>query len=135
MDSKIIDTETYQFIVQNVKLLNNDIPDELLTYFIDETIHNLTINTNRAKFPKGLRYLAIDIVNDLYKESQANTDPNSTNTIQSMSEDGRNVTFGASDYEKTRMNLYLQQKIANNEMLIKRFRLLYKVRCPLDEQD
>jgi hypothetical protein len=52
-----------------------------------------------------------------------------------MSEDGRSINFGATEYEKTKMNLFLQQKLAQNETLLKRYRLLYKVRCPLDEQN
>lgn len=62
MNNKIIDTETYQFIFQNAKLLTNDISDELLTYFIDKVVNDIVINTNRAKFPKELRYLSIDMV-------------------------------------------------------------------------
>jgi hypothetical protein len=62
LNNKIIDTETFQFIFQNAKLLTNDISDELLTYFIDKVVNDIVINTNRAKFPKELRYLSIDMV-------------------------------------------------------------------------
>lgn len=135
MDSKIISSNTYNFILNNIRLLNQNIKEEILKFFIDKVINEIVIKTNRNKFPEDLRYLVIDIVNDLCAEYTSEIEPDSNNVIQSMSEDGRSVNFGASDFFKTKMQLILQQKLNDNEILIRKYRLLYKVVCPYGKQN
>ena len=45
------------------------------------------------------------------------------------------LNFGASSFSQTKMQLLIQQKLNDNEILIKRYRLLYKVVCPYEEQN
>lgn len=135
MDSKIIKSDIYNFILNNIRLLNQNIKEEILKFFIDKVINEIVIKTNRNKFPEDLKYLVIDIVNDLCAEYTSEIEPDANNVIQSMSEDGRSVNFGASDFFKTKMQLLLQQKLNDNEILIRKYRLLYKVVCPYEKQN
>ena len=127
MDSKIIDTKTYDFILRNAKLINKDFNEEILAYYIDKAINDVTIKTNRNKFPEGLKYLVVEMITDILDVNKANNSSSESQGIKSISEGGRNVSFGMSDYSLSRFNLLLQQKIADNEKLINRYRLLYKV--------
>ena len=135
MDNKIIDNQTYQFILQNVKLLNTNISDNLAEFFINKAITEIVIKTNRNKFPNDLKYLVVDMVNDFYMENKTISDVSNNQVIQSMSEDGRSVNFGLDDLSKMKLQAFIQQKLKDNETLINRYKLLYKVRCPLDEQN
>ena len=55
MDSKIIDANTYDFILHNAKLMNKDYNEEILIFYIDKVINDITIKTNRNKFPTALK--------------------------------------------------------------------------------
>ena len=66
LDTNIIDTNTYSFILNNVKLLNSNMNEKILKFYIDKVIQEITIKTNRIKFPSDLRYLVIDLVNDAF---------------------------------------------------------------------
>lgn len=134
MDSRIIDSETYNFMFVNIKALNSGISDELITFYIDKAVQEIVIKTNRNKFPIDLKYLAIDLVTDLFTLYKADTNPSDIQGIQSMSEDGRTVNFGINSYDVNKLNSLLTQKLKDNETLINRYRLLYKVRCPLDNE-
>lgn len=127
MDSKIIDAKTYDFILRSAKLINKDFNEEVLAYYIDKAINDITIKTNRNKFPEGLKYLVVEMITDILDVNKANNSSSESQGIKSISEGGRNVSFGMSDYSLSRFNLLLQQKIADNEKLINRYRLLYKV--------
>lgn len=151
MSNHVVDDKLFNFILDNVKTLRNieDLPENatpeqteeyeklinIISLFIDSTCQEIIIKTNRTKFPEDLKYLAIDIVNDMYGQFLSDTNPDANNVIQSMSEDGRSVNFGASSFSQTKMQLLIQQKLNDNEALIKRYRLLYKVVCPYEKQN
>lgn len=130
MDTNIIDTNTYGFILNNIKLLNSNVNEKILKFYIDKIIQEITIKTNRIKFPNDLRYLVIDLANDAFAINTMNTTPDQKQAINSMSEGGRSVNFGIDSYSQTRFNLLLQQKLNDNEKLINRYRLVYKVVNP-----
>lgn len=130
MPTEIIDTSTNGFILNNVKLLNPDVKEEILKFYINKAIQEITIKTNRIKFPDDLKYLVIDLVNDMLAINNMNTNSQEAQSIKSMTEQDRKVDFGLDSYSQTRFNLLLQQKLLDNEKLINRYRLMYKVVKP-----
>lgn len=130
MPTEIIDTSTNGFILNNVKLLNPDVKEEILKFYINKAIQEITIKTNRIKFPDDLRYLVIDLINDMFAINNMNTNSQEAQSIKSMTEQDRKVDFGLDSYSQTRFNLLLQQKLLDNEKLINRYRLMYKVVKP-----
>lgn len=150
--SKIIPEDLFNFILTNVKVLlnieepSNDASEEekakynnkiqILTIYINTFCQNVIIKTNRIKFPKGLRYLAITSTVDMYNQYiNASSNSEDNQVIQSMSETGRSVSFGVSDLLKIKFQLLIQQQINDNISLINSYKLLYKVRCPENEED
>lgn len=127
MDTKIIDAPTYDFILHNVKLINKNYEEELLVFYTDKAIQDIVIKTNRNKFPDDLKYLVVDLITDILDINKANSTSSESQGIKSISEGGRKVDFGMDSYSQARFNLLLQQKITDNEKLINRYRLLYKV--------
>ena len=143
-----LEKEVFDFIYTQVLLLNGITkPNEsssqddinkyeqlknLLTYYINEICNNISIKTNRTKFPEGLKYLAIELTNDAYEMYNSNTTDNKQ-SIQSMSETGRTVNFGISDTWKTKYQILINRQLNDNEKLINRYRLLYKMRCPYEK--
>lgn len=127
MNTKIIDAPTYDSILHNVKLINKDYDEELLIFYVDKVIQDIVIKTNRNKFPEDLKYLVVDMITDILDINKANDTSSESQGIKSISEGGRNVSFGMDSYSQARFNLLLQQKITDNEKLINRYRLLYKV--------
>lgn len=130
MPTEIIDTSTNGFILNNVKLLNPDVKEEILKFYINKAVQEITIKTNRIKFPDDLKYLVIDLVNDMLAINNMNTNSQEAQSIKSMTEQDRKVDFGLDSYSQTRFNLLLQQKLLDNEKLINRYRLMYKVVKP-----
>lgn len=148
-----LDSELFDFIYNNIILLNDiTIPadtatDEekqayiktknIITYMINKMCNEITIMTNRYKFPNDLKYLVTDLVNDLYSlyKSDTSTGTNGTEAVKSMSENGRSVNFGATDTWKTKYDLLVSNQLSTNEKLINKYKLLYKVGCPLNEQN
>ena len=130
MPTEIIDTSTNGFILNNIKLLNPDVKEEILKFYINKAIQEITIKTNRIKFPDDLRYLVIDLINDMFAINNMNTNSQEAQSIKSMTEQDRKVDFGLDSYSQTRFNLLLQQKLLDNEKLINRYRLMYKVVKP-----
>ena len=124
---KIIDDNTYAFILNNVKLFNSDKKEELLRFYIDKTIQEINNKTNRNNFPSDLKYLVVDLVNDGIAINKMDNEPSQNQSINSMSEGGRSVNFGIDSYSQNRFNALLQQKLADNEKQINRYKLLYKV--------
>lgn len=133
----ILDTQLFEFIYNKILILNNiQIPDsnvkDIIEYYINDVCTQITIKTNRNKFPKDLKYLAVGMINrayNLYKSETTSDDQ----VIQSMSETGRTVSFGQSDNQKTKYQLLLEQELKNNELLINRYKLLYRTRCPYEQ--
>ena len=146
MDSSIIDEETFLFIYKNVCIFNNieytdeDITDPdiqgdnyMIIYLINKVCKEIVIKTNRNQFPKDLKYLVADLVNNAFGAIKADSDPSTNQNINSMSEAGRSVSFGATDSWKTKYQMLLDQQMKTNETLINKYKLLYKVECPYGE--
>lgn len=146
-----LDKDIFEFIYNNLIILNNisiptdDSTDEekkqyehtkdILTYMINKICTNITVMTNRYKFPNDLKYLVVDLVNNSYElyKSDTGTGTNGTEAIKSMSENGRSVNFGTTDTWKIKYDLLVNNQLSTNEKLINKYKLLYKVRCPLNE--
>lgn len=146
MDTNIIDEETFLFIYKNVCIFNNidwdpqDVTDDdiegdkyIIIYLINKICQEIVIKTNRNQFPKDLKYLVIDLVNNAFGVIKADHDPSTNQNINSMSEAGRSVSFGATDSWKTKYQMLLDQQMKTNETLINKYKLLYKVECPYGE--
>lgn len=146
MDSSIIDEETFLFIYSNVCKFNsiqytdNDIHNPSITgdnyiiiYLINKLVQQIVIMTNRNQFPKDLKYLAVDLVENSFSVIKSENDPSVNQNINSMSEAGRSVSFGATVSWQAKYNSLLEQQMKTNESLINKYKLLYKVRCPYGE--
>ena len=152
MEANEVSDELFNFILKNIKLTQNiqELPEtateeekaeyenkiNLIKYFINKVCMEIKIRTNRNAFPDGLKYVAIDMINDLYYSYNTDTNTDNNQTIQSMSENGRSVNFGISDVLATKLNLLLQRKLNSYDTLINRYRLMYKTKdVKKDEQD
>lgn len=128
-----INEDTYEFILEKILVLHRESIDiDLIKYLINKTCQEILIKTNRDKFPEDLKYLVIELVNEsieLYKKENKSA----TEDIQSMSETGRTITFGASDTWKIKYTAILNKQLESRDRLINRYRLLYKVRCPYEQ--
>ena len=96
---------------------------ELLTFYITAICNNILIRTNRRMFPEQLKYVVVDLVKNKFDSNNTN---NIQSSIQSMSEAGRSVNFGVSGVVANKLNLIAQKQLDENEILINRFRLLYR---------
>ena len=116
-------------ILNNVKLIlgiEDTSKDALLTLYINIICNNILIATNRRIFKKELKYVVINLVVDKFDENNArNTED--IQTIQSMSEYDRSVNFGVNDILKARLNAIAIKQLDENEKLINRYKLLYRV--------
>lgn len=134
----VIDDKLMEFMLSNVKKIlqiTSAEQDEILKLYISIVCQEIIIKTNRNTFPEDLKYLVISLTEQMYNMYVETTDAESNQTVQSMSEQGRAVTFGTPDSMKIKFQLLAQQQIVNNEKLINRYRLLYKVRCPYAKKD
>lgn len=134
----VIDDKLIEFMLSNVKKIlqiTSAEQDEILKLYISIVCQEIIIKTNRNTFPEDLKYLVITLTEQMYNMYVETTDAESNQTVQSMSEQGRAVTFGTPDSMKIKFQLLAQQQIVNNEKLINRYRLLYKVRCPYAKKD
>lgn len=137
-----LEQSVFDFIYKNVVLLNNILASDeqyinVIKYLIEKTCYDITIMTNRNKFPNDLKFVVIDLVTnefEMYK-SDTSTDTNTTETIKSISENGRSANFGATDTWKIKYDLLVKNQLETNKDLINKYKLLYKVRCPLNEQN
>lgn len=123
----IITAELMNFILDNVKLrleITDASKDSLLTLYINTLCQNITIRTNRKKFPEDLKYVVIDMVVDKFDVNKKDSD---IQNIQSMSENGRSVNYGVSSTTASRLNIIAQKQLDENDKLINRYRLVYKV--------
>ena len=132
-----ITTQLIQDILNSVKLsqgLTDTSKDNLLIMYINKICNNILIKTNRKIFMPELKYVVIDLVNNAYimylnNLKGINDINNSNNSIQSMSEAGRNVSFGATNISNdlaNKLNLLTQKQLEENELIINKFKLLYK---------
>ena len=95
----------------------------IITYYIKAICNNILIETNRRKFVPELKYVVINLVNDQLISDKSIDEFQS---IQSMSEAGRSVNFGVSNELAQKLNLLAQKQLNENELLISKYRLLYK---------
>ena len=132
-DSIQIDKKVFDFIYESVILTidkNSADITQILTYYINKICTDIIILTNRNKFPEDLKYLVVELTKDAYAMYKSSSDSNTSQNIQSMSEDGRSVSFGSTDEWKAKYNSLIATQLVQNEKIINRYRLLYKVRCP-----
>ena len=132
-DSIQIDKKVFDFIYESTILTidkNSANFTQILTYYINKICTDIIILTNRTQFPEDLKYLVVELTRDAYAMYKSSNDSNTSQNIQSMSEDGRSVTFGSSAEWKVKYNALIATQLAQNEKIINRYRLLYKVRCP-----
>ena len=151
MNNNEVNDDIFNFILENVKLTSNiqDLPKDaseeqkaeydklikLISLYINMICKEIKIRTNRVNFPEDLKYLAIDMTNNMYTQYKSDTNSESNQVIQSMSETGRSVNFGTEDTIKIKLQLLIQRQLDNQNKLINRYRLLYKAVCPKDEQN
>lgn len=109
---------------------NNDM---LYILFIKEAIQTILNLTNRYEFPEELRYLVLDLTNDFYLDNSLLTKATNneiSGSIKSVSEAGRQVTFG--EEQQTILNSllssFINERLSLQMKQINRFRLLYKVK-------
>lgn len=123
-------------ILKDFKLLNsidNSNNDDLFMLYIKEAVQRILNLTNRYKFPIELRYVVLDFVEDFYTNNsilKKITNSETTGNIKSISEAGRQVTFGNAE-ESTINSLlsdYINQQLQIRMKEIYRYRLLYKVK-------
>ena len=124
-----ITAELIDDILKNIKLvcdISDNTQDTLLILYIKALCTNILIKTNRRVFVPEMKYLVIDLVIDKYnsKNAEGNSDLQS---IQSMSEAGRSVNFGVSSVIANRLNLLAEKQLQDNDNLINKFKLLYKI--------
>lgn len=118
-----------QDILKNVKLvlgISDTSKDDLLTLYINMMCNNILILTNRRVFVKELKYVVINLVVDKFDTNNARNIED-IQTIQSMSEYDRTVNFGVSDILRARLNALAQKQLEENQTLINRYKLLYRV--------
>ena len=123
-------------ILKDFKLLNsidNSNNDNLFILYIKEAVQRILNLTNRYKFPEELRYVVLAIAEDFYTNNailKKITNSETTGNIKSISEAGRQVTFGNAE-ESTINSLlsdYINQQLQMRMKEIYRYRLLYKVK-------
>lgn len=134
----VVEKEVFDFILSNIKSsqgITDNKQDDIIKLFINTTCTEIVIRTNRNKFPEDLKYLVINMANTMYELHKANSDSQGSQIIQSMSEDGRKVDFGIDGVTKMKLQLAIQKQLDTQDTLINRYRLLYKVRCPKNEQN
>lgn len=107
--------------------------DMLYILFIKEAIQTILNLTNRYEFPEELRYLVLDLTNDFYLDNSLLTKATNneiSGSIKSVSEAGRQVTFG--EEQQTILNSllssFINERLSLQMKQINRFRLLYKVK-------
>lgn len=143
MDKNIIDEETFLFIYKSICTFNNitytddDITDPDISgvnyqiiYIINKMVQKIVNLTNRSQFPEPLKYLVVDLVINDYMLITKEAEPSTNQNINSMSEAGRSVSFGATQTWQTKYNMLLEQNMQDNQSQINKFKLLYKVECP-----
>ena len=127
IDNQISDeliTEILTYVKLNLAIEDNS-KDALLSLYIRMICNNILIKTNRRIFPLDLKYVVVDLVSNKFDaNSHINTDISS---IQSMTEEGRSISYGVTNTLATKLNLIAQAQLDENEKLIKQYRLVYKV--------
>lgn len=123
-------------VLKDFKLLNgidNSNNDDLFTLFIKNAVQTILNLTNRYEFPIELRYVVLDLAKDFYLDNSLLgkiTSSETTGNIKSISEAGRQVTFGSAE-ESTINSLlsnFIDEKLKLQMKQINKYKLLYKVK-------
>lgn len=120
---------------------------DLLDLYIQMICKNITIQTNRKKFPEDLSYIVVDMVIDRYEDINGINDiiskyysdveeaKNNLKIIQSMSEKDRSITYSDNtlnvcnaevELQKTLIAKKFDAKLEEYRKLINRYRLVYR---------
>ena len=108
--------------------------DNIIIMYIIQICHKILIKTNRRIFVPKLKYVVTDLVNNAYimylnNLKGINDINNSSNSTQSMSEAGTSVSFETTNISgdlANKLNLLALKQLEENELLINKFKLLYK---------
>ena len=122
-----ITKELIQSILKNVKLIENisdTSKDELIKLYINITCSKILEKTNRRVFPKELEYVVTEITCDYYESNLSRLDLNGK--VSKMSESGRSVEFGMDNVLTNKINLLVNKKLADYDIVINRYKLLYR---------
>ena len=123
-------------ILKEFKILNGidkALNDDLYKIYIKTAIQQILNLTNRYKFPQELRYVVLNLINDFYNDSKLTksiTNTENAQSIKSISEEGRQVTFGSADESSVNslLSSYINNKLNLQLKEIYRYRLMYKVK-------
>lgn len=127
-NDKGISPELITELLNQIKMLqgikdNNQ--DTIITFYIHTICNKLLIKTNRRIFIPDMKYLVIDLVTEKLDIIKAES-TDELQTIQSMSEYDRSVSFGVPEAVKNKLNLIAEKQIDEQTQLINRFKLLYR---------
>ena len=132
-NDKGITNEFISDILRHVKLILNIVDsskDAILVFYINALCTNILIKTNRKIIIPDMKYTIINLVIDKYISDNNfinGMSEEASKSIQSMSEAGRSVTFGVSSSFTNTLDLLAKQQLDENENLIRKFKLLYKL--------
>lgn len=123
-------------ILKEFKLINNidnTLNDDLFLIYIKKAIQSILNLTNRYEFPIELKYIVIDLATDFYNDNKlfnSSTGEETSQSIKSISEEGRQVTFGNSNEStiNSLLSSYINNKLNLRQKEIYRYRLLYKMK-------
>ena len=130
------DNELINGILKEFKMLNsisNVLNDDLYKLYIKKSIQTILNLTNRYNFPNELRYVVLDLVNEFYNDNdfmKSVTGGEVNQSIKSISEEGRQVTFGNASEStiNSLLSAYISNRLNMRRQEIYRYRLLYKVK-------
>jgi len=130
------DNELINGILKEFKMLNsisNVLNDDLYKLYIKKSIQTILNLTNRYVFPNELRYVVLDLINELYNDNgfiKSVTNNETTQSIKSISEEGRQVTFGNASESTVNslLSSYISNRLDIRKQEINRYKLLYKVK-------
>ena len=130
------DNELINGILKEFKMFNsisNVLNDDLYKLYIKKSIQTILNLTNRYVFPNELRYVVLDLINELYNDNgfiKSVTNNETTQSIKSISEEGRQVTFGNASESTVNslLSSYISNRLDIRKQEIYRYRLLYKVK-------
>lgn len=130
------DNELINGILKEFKILNsisNVLNDDLYKLYIKKSIQTILNLTNRYNFPNELRYVVLDLVNEFYNDNdfmKSVTGGEVNQSIKSISEEGRQVTFGNASESTVNslLSSYISNRLDMRKQEINRYKLLYKVK-------
>ena len=126
MNAKIVSDNLMNDIFLNVKLLlDKEFKDDnLLKLYINMICQDILIQTNRTVFPEDLKYLVVNLVAEKFDTSKSDTE---LQVVKSLTETDKSTEFELAGIQKTKLQLIVTKQLKQNETLINRYKLLYKV--------